>query len=202
MSDSMADKASVSCRPRERILDTARSLFRRCGIRGTGVDAIAESAGTNKMTLYRHFHSKDDLIVACLNQAAIEAEALWASVEAAAPGEPRRQLDHWVLLVGEALRADRGCEVSNAAVELSEACDGVRQTIAAFKRTQRLRLVALCRAAGFAEPERLADMLALMVEGARISRQASGDEGPSGSFADCARAAIASSSSREVAPAG
>ena len=55
-----------SARPRERILATARDLFHKHGIRGIGVEAIAEAAGTNKMTLYRHFNSKDDLVVECL----------------------------------------------------------------------------------------------------------------------------------------
>ena len=48
--------------PRQRILAAADDLFRRHGIRGVGVEAIAEAAGTNKMTLYRHFESKDELI--------------------------------------------------------------------------------------------------------------------------------------------
>ena len=50
-------------RPRDRIIDAARDLFRKHGIRGIGVDAIADAADSNKMTLYRHFGSKDDLIV-------------------------------------------------------------------------------------------------------------------------------------------
>ncbi len=62
----------VPLRPRERIIATARELFRKHGIRGIGVDAIAEFAGTNKMTLYRHFGSKDDLVVACLRSVAAE----------------------------------------------------------------------------------------------------------------------------------
>ncbi len=48
--------------PRDRIVSTACQLFREHGIRGIGVDAIAEAAATNKMTLYRHFGSKDDLV--------------------------------------------------------------------------------------------------------------------------------------------
>ena len=48
--------------PRERILAVARELFYRHGIHAVGVDAIAEAAGTNKMTLYRHFASKDVLV--------------------------------------------------------------------------------------------------------------------------------------------
>ena len=63
-------------RPRDRIAGAARDLFHKHGIRGIGVDAIAEAAGTNKMTLYRHFGSKDDLIIQCLRDVAREADAL------------------------------------------------------------------------------------------------------------------------------
>ena len=49
-------------RPRERIVKSAIELFRQHGIKGIGVDAIAEAAGSNKMTLYRHFGCKDDLV--------------------------------------------------------------------------------------------------------------------------------------------
>src|SRR5471030_2184578 len=48
--------------PRERILAVAGDLFYRHGIKTVGVEAIAEAAGTNKMTLYRHFSSKDELV--------------------------------------------------------------------------------------------------------------------------------------------
>ena len=47
--------------PRDRLLAVAAELFYRHGIRAVGVEAIAEAAGTNKMTLYRHFPSKDEL---------------------------------------------------------------------------------------------------------------------------------------------
>ena len=61
----MKDCGVAPPKPRERIINTARDLFRKYGIRGIGVDAIADAADTNKMTLYRHFGSKDDLVVAC-----------------------------------------------------------------------------------------------------------------------------------------
>src|ERR1700737_2679319 len=79
-------------RPRERIVATARDLFHRHGIRGIGVEAIAEAAGTNKMTLYRHFGSKDDLIIECLRRVATDADAFWAELESAHPGDPLAQL--------------------------------------------------------------------------------------------------------------
>jgi AcrR family transcriptional regulator len=52
---------------RERILETAYELFSRRGIRGVGVDEVIERAGVAKATLYRHFPSKDDLVVAFLD---------------------------------------------------------------------------------------------------------------------------------------
>src|ERR1700692_72907 len=79
-------------RPRDRIAGAARDLFHKHGIRGIGVDAIAEAAGTNKMTLYRHFGSKDDLIIECLRSVAGEADAWWAAIEADHPGDALGQL--------------------------------------------------------------------------------------------------------------
>src|SRR5437763_14210122 len=61
--------------PRARILAVARKLFYRDGIRAVGVDAIAEAAGTNKMTLYRHFSSKDALVADYLRKSARNAES-------------------------------------------------------------------------------------------------------------------------------
>src|SRR5258705_3166740 len=73
----MSEARSDALRPRERILLAARDLFHRHGIRGVGVETIAEAAGTNKMTLYRHFDSKDDLIVAYLQSVALEVDEMW-----------------------------------------------------------------------------------------------------------------------------
>ena len=88
----MEDAGGLALRPRERIISTARDLFRKHGIRGIGVDAIAEAANTNKMTLYRHFGSKDDLVVACLRDVASEVDAIWNGFEQDFPGDPLAQL--------------------------------------------------------------------------------------------------------------
>jgi len=79
-------------RPRERIVASADDLFHRHGIRGVGVDAIAEAAGTNKMTLYRHFGSKDDLILEYLNCKGTKSDEVWAEIEAESPNDPAGQL--------------------------------------------------------------------------------------------------------------
>src|SRR4029079_19714996 len=89
--------------PHERILAAARELFYRHGIRAVGVEAIAEAAATNKMTLYRHFGSKDELISAYLTQLAREGDELWERLASEHPGDPHAQLEGWVAYVEDVL---------------------------------------------------------------------------------------------------
>jgi AcrR family transcriptional regulator len=179
--------------PRERILIAARDLFHRQGIRRVGVEAIAEAAGTNKMTLYRHFDSKDNLIVAYLRGVASEADTAWRDIERKNPGDPRAQLRSWLALAAECLASDdRGCDLANAAVELTEDGHPARRLIEELKIEQRNRLVALCRAAGIVQAEVLADTLTLLFDGARVSRQAAGSKGPSAIFIQTAETVIES----------
>ena len=73
------------------------------------------------MTLYRHFGSKDDLVVACLQQVAAEANMVWDRLEAAHPGDPMAQLRAWLRQGGTCGGPDgRGCSIANAAIELTE----------------------------------------------------------------------------------
>jgi AcrR family transcriptional regulator len=182
-----------SLKPRQRIINMARDLFRKHGIRGIGVDAIAEAAGTNKMTLYRHFGSKDELVAECLREVGRSAEAMWAGFEAAHPGDPLAQLHAWVRCGAECAAGDgRGCDIANAAVELAESDHPARHVIEEFKRKQRDRLAALCRDAGIADSDLLADTLSLLLEGARVSRQSVGVEGPCARFIASGEAVIAS----------
>src|SRR5579864_3412397 len=104
--------------PRERLLAVAAELFYRQGIRAVGVEAIAEAAGTNKMTLYRHFPSKDELVAEYLRQAAIAADRCWGAYERAHPGDALAQVRAWLAdMAGHLAKTDeRGCALANAAV--------------------------------------------------------------------------------------
>ena len=187
--------ASVACcgsaRPRDRIVTSARDLFHRHGIRGIGVEAIAEAAGTNKMTLYRHFGSKDDLIVECLQEVAAEGLAKWQQLEADFPDDPKAQLHAWVHRAADWLLTDgRGCDLANAAVELTAENHPARRLIEQCKTAHRQYLVAICKAAGIEQADLLADTLWLLIEGARVSRQSVGAEGPSAKFVRMSEAVI------------
>src|ERR1700748_1270388 len=91
-----ASPAHPGTAPRERIVTAAGELFYRHGIRAVGVDSIAEAAGTNKMTLYRHFDSKDELVAEYLRQESAKSEASWAALEAQHPGDPLAQIRAWL----------------------------------------------------------------------------------------------------------
>jgi AcrR family transcriptional regulator len=180
--------------PRERILAAASDLFYSRGIRAVGVEAIAEAAGTNKMTLYRHFTSKDELVAEYLRRLAADAGKFWDGLEAAHPGNPRAQLRGWLAAMeAHVVDADqRGCALANAAVELPEKEHPARRVIEQFKAAQRDRLVALCGEIGIAEPELLADELFLLLEGARVSAQSLGPNGPASRLVRMGEALIAS----------
>src|SRR6202795_441244 len=110
-----ADRHGTSPPPRERILAAARELFYRRGIHAVGVDAIAEAAATNKMTLYRHFASKDLLVAECLRRLAGEMDAVWEENARAHAGDPLGQLLGWVRGLGawKLDLAERGCAFLN-----------------------------------------------------------------------------------------
>jgi AcrR family transcriptional regulator len=165
--------------PRSRILAAAGELFYRHGIRAVGVEAIAEAAGTNKMTLYRHFISKDELVAEYLRQEAGKADTYWCALEGRHPGEPLAQIRAWMAAMA-AHAADcneRGCALANAAVELPEKEHPARAVIEEFKRRQRAELIRLCGRAGLSEPEMLADEFLLLIEGARVTAQSMGADG-------------------------
>jgi len=165
--------------PRDRILAAAADLFYRHGIRAVGVESIAEAAHTNKMTLYRHFASKDALVAEYLRQAAFAADACWDRFDKAHPGDPAAQLRAWLREMAAHLAAsdERGCPLANAAVELPEKDHPARRVIEEFKNAQRERLIELCRAARLGEPDLLADELNLLLEGARVTAQSVGAAG-------------------------
>jgi AcrR family transcriptional regulator len=165
--------------PRERILSVASELFYRHGIRAIGVERIAEAAETNKVTLYRHFSSKDELVAEYLRRLAQEAKSSWDRLEAHHPADPPAQLRAWLkdMAAHVASGDERGCPLANAAVELPDKDHPARRVIEEFKTAQRDRLIQLCAAAALTEPEMLADELFLLLEGARVTAQSMGSKG-------------------------
>jgi AcrR family transcriptional regulator len=174
-------KAEGEKRPRERILETARALFYRDGIRAVGVEVIAAEAGTNKMTLYRNFGSKEELIAEYLRGEVKAVERHWDDLIARHPADPKALILAWLKDMGALMTRpeSRGCPMVNAAVELPDPDHPGRKVIEQHKHAIRDRLAAACRKAGLAHPELLADQIHMLVEGAGVCLQSVGPDGPS-----------------------
>jgi AcrR family transcriptional regulator len=144
---------------RDRLLATADELFRRHGIRGVGVEAIAAEAGTNKMTLYRYFESKDELIVAWVRGILAQKQTAWDEIFREHPNDPRAQLVSWSRRTAEALAQmeERGSPILNSLAELPEEDHPARRLIDEHRREEHQRILELCRGAGFSDPELVAD---------------------------------------------
>src|SRR5215471_10715714 len=152
--------------PKIRILTAACDHFYHHGIHSVSMDAIAEAAATNKMTVYRHFPSKDVLVAEYLRKLAQEADAHWDEVAKACAGDPQLEIRTWLAQVSECVTSadERGCALANAAVELPEKGHPARVVIEEFKKGHRLRLVKLFGDAQLRDPEGLADEVFLLIE--------------------------------------
>ena len=178
---------------RDKLLAAAGDLFYRRGIRSVGVDDIVAKADVAKMSLYRSFPSKDVLAAAYLEAADRRYWRWWDDTVARHPGDPAAQLGAlFHSLVRRTTRADwRGCPFSNAATEFPEPDHPARRVAEANKHELRRRFIALARAARARRPAHLADQLLLLVEGAYVSAQTFGPDGPAATAADAADALIA-----------
>jgi AcrR family transcriptional regulator len=156
--------------PRERILKAADELFERYGIRGVGVEAIAEAADTNKMTLYRHFASKDELVAAWLQQLVDEWNVLWDSVDRDLPdGGPETQIDFFLKEFGDAFEGitARGCPLLNSLAELPEKDHPARKVLDDYKASAKKRMTKLFQRIGIAKPGQAAEEIQLLIDGAK-----------------------------------
>jgi AcrR family transcriptional regulator len=162
--------------PRQRILAAADELFRRYGIRGVGVEGIAEAAGTNKMTLYRHFASKDELIAEWMRGIIAQKDRVWDEMVAKYPGDPTAQIIDWSRRTAVALTQmeERGSPILNALAELPEVDHPARKVIDEHRLREHENLLILCRAANFPEPELTADQFYMLLEGAKSCVQCIG----------------------------
>lgn len=167
--ETAADKPRRTAR--DRIFETAKDLFYRYGIRAVGVESIASEADATKMSLYRNFSSKDELVAECMRDHDREFWAWWDGVTEPLAGNPKAQLE--ALMSAFSHQCDehpRGCPMANAVVELPEKDHPGRAVIVQHKVKIREKLRALCHELDVRDADLLADTLHLLIEGAFISQ--------------------------------
>jgi AcrR family transcriptional regulator len=175
---------------RQQILDIAGELFFRYGFQTTGVDTIVRESGVAKMTLYRYFPSKDDLIVAYLEEA---NRSFWEWFDGAV--QPHRDRPRQALL--EVFRALEklvesptcyGCPFLIAAVEFPEPDSPGHRVSLEHKRAVLERFYELARQAAARDPGLLAGQLLLLMDGAFMAARMFGQGNPGGKAALAAQA--------------
>jgi AcrR family transcriptional regulator len=160
---------------RDRLIDTAIALFNRHGFHATGVDRIVAVAKVAKKTLYAHFPSKEDLILAALSRKRAAFADKFLPAVLAASNDPRERLLS-LFELAKSWFSDPdfyGCIFINAAAEYSEPGHPINACAREFKTLLRNFARDQAAAGGAADPETLADQIALLFEGATAVAQVS-----------------------------
>ncbi|MBI3738037.1 MAG: TetR/AcrR family transcriptional regulator [Chloroflexi bacterium] len=177
--------------PKDKVFQTASRLFYQNGYRAIGVDTLAAESGIGKMTLYRHYHSKDDLIVAYLKDS---NETLWSNFEQITKDTPTPR--EKLLAFFESLQdyvktpACYGCPFLNVATEYPETDYPGHQVAIEHKQSVRTRFRQLAKEAGAKKPDALADQLFLLMDGAYMASRMFGAKNPAAHLAEAAQILI------------
>ena len=157
-----------------RLLGVAMDLFYRHGINAVGLDWILAEAGVSKTTFYKHFKSKDELVLKALEaRDAWEVGAWREAVRFLVGDAPERQLIGLIDVLDILFNEPEflGCQFINAAAEFPNPDDAIHRIAAAHKRSSRDWMRDLAKAAGAGDPESFADSYTVLFEGALVLRQ-------------------------------
>ena len=174
-----ARRAKPAQNPRDRILDAAYELFSHRGVHDVGIDELIERAGVAKATLYRHFPSKDELVLAFLEQREQRWTYGWVEAEARRRGEtPEEQLLAIFDLFDEWFHSDdfEGCSFINVLLEIGNLDHPVGRASADYLENIRYVVCTLAQEAGLRDPEAFALSWHILMKGS-IVQAAEGDRG-------------------------
>lgn len=164
---------------RQKLIDAASARFYRDGFRGVGIDQILDDVGISKTAFYKHFPSKEDLMLAV-----IDAQDRWlrqhfmSMVDERGGADPRERLLASFDVVDDIVRLDEfcGCFFVKVAMEFPLPHDPAHVAAAGNKQAMFEVVEQLARAAGADDPGLLAKELVLLMEGAYVTRHVTGDE--------------------------
>jgi AcrR family transcriptional regulator len=165
---------------RDQLVETAWQLFYREGYHATGIDRILAKAGVAKMTLYKHFRSKEELILAVLEKRSAQFQESFSRFLQAKKRTPERDLlavFDWLIAWVES-KDFRGCLFQKALAEYQERPDPIHQAAVAHKAAFHREIRRLVTETGLTKPRGLADQLAVLAEGAIVNSHATGSSSP------------------------
>jgi AcrR family transcriptional regulator len=177
---------------RDQLLETAAKLFYRDGYHVTGIDRILAEARIAKMTLYSHFRSKEDLILAVLkkrDQTMFDSLNQFLDAKKRSPEKRLEAVFDW-LVAWIASKEFRGCAFLKAMAEYQNLDDPIHQAALAHRMALTAEIRRLTKAAALFRPKNLADQLSLLFEGAIVKAHAIGDVAPAIHAREAARMLI------------
>ncbi|MFC7876846.1 TetR/AcrR family transcriptional regulator [Isoptericola sp. NPDC057391] len=157
-------------RVRERILAAGSGLFYAEGVRAVSADKVIAAAGVSKVTFYRHFPTKDDLVVAYLDELAAAERARLEAIRSQHAGDAAATLAALADALGEVARSERfrGCAFVNAGAEFADPAHPVRRAVADHRAWYTDFLAGVARDAGADEPAAAAAELMMLRDGAMV----------------------------------
>ena len=164
-----ATRGPAASATRARILVAANELFYAHGIRATSADRVIEQVGITKVTFYRHFRTKGDLVVAYLQEQAAGERAWMEGVHR--PEDPLSSLRELAAGIGTASCQSgfRGCPFINAAAEFSDPEDPVRVAVAAHRAWTLAMFATIAEDAGAEDVDATARQLMMARDGAMVN---------------------------------
>ena len=165
---------------REKLLDVAADLFYTQGFQSVGIDQIYGQVGITKTAFYKHFESKDDLIIAVLNRRDQRELEEWGNyIRIRGRDDSRRQLSAFFELLEEWFSKPdfRGCFFLNALTEFPNENDPINRAARAHGEHLASMMLRFAAAAGADDPAALTQQLMLLITGAISSRHRTGDLG-------------------------
>ena len=168
----------VASSKRDQLIDTALEIFNRDGFHATGVDKIIGEASVARMTLYKHFKSKDELILAVLRRRDEQFRNDFMRAVERLGKTPRDRLLAIYDVLGDwfAERDFSGCMFINASAEFAPPDNPIHRAAGEHKTLMLRYITELAEAAGAPTPDELAASLMLLAEGAIVMAYVADDD--------------------------
>lgn len=165
--------------PRDRLLETARTMFLRDGVPRTGINAVTASADVARMTLYNNFPSKEALVLAVFEREARgRRDAIEAAQAACRTGVEKAMALFDVALELAAREGFRGCAFINLAIEAAAPDSAMHAVAKRHKDWIRENLRAHLESDGFVGPDALADQICVLWDGGIVGAYVHGSDAP------------------------